>query len=71
MEAIQKVSITKKVRMEVINVIAFSILSHTERPTSEEYTTVCRMLISKYPVLRDAIGNGYVFGNSVRIYLMV
>ena len=53
-------AITKKVRIKVINMIAFSILGHTERPTSEEYTTVCKKLISKYPVLRDTIGNGYV-----------
>lgn len=46
-------------RIEIVNMVAFKMLEHTNRPTSE-YTVVSRMLITKHPVLKDLIGNGYV-----------
>lgn len=56
----EKGDVTKKMRIEIVNMIAFKMLEHTERPTSEEYTVVSRMLITKHPVLKDSVGNGYV-----------
>ena len=45
---------------EIINSIALKMLEHTMHPTSEEYTTVCRLLTDKYPFLKDTAGTGYV-----------
>ena len=60
MQALEKKTITKAVRTEVIRVLAHQMLQHTTYPTSEEYTAVCQKLIAPYPVLKDTIGNGYV-----------
>ena len=59
-ESIEKGVITRGQRVEIINVRSHGILSHTEFPTSAEYNGVCQALISKYPTLKDTIGNGYV-----------
>lgn len=60
MEAMERGVIKKGARTDIINMVAFKVFEHTSRPTSEEYTTVCRMLIVKHPVLKDKVGNGYV-----------
>ena len=52
--------LTKAVRIEVVAVLTNLIMMHTRFPTSDEYNTVCRNLIEKYPRLQDTIGNGYV-----------
>ena len=72
MEAIEKGEkggITKKMRIEIVNMIAFKMLEHTDRPTSEEYTVVSRMLITKHPVLKDSIGNAYVSSYTLNLLL--
>lgn len=51
-------SIIKKMYLEIVNMIAFKMLEHTDRPTSEEYNAVSRMLITKHPALKDSIENG-------------
>ena len=53
------VILTKGVRTEAINMIAFEMLTETSYPTSEDYREVCRKLVEMYPVLKDTIGNGY------------
>lgn len=55
-------------RIEIVNMVAFKMLEHTDRPTPEEYTVVSRMLITKHPVLKDLVGNGYV--NSYTLNLL-
>ena len=60
MEAMERGVIVKDARTDIINMVAFKISEDTSRPTSDEYTTVCRMLIVKHPVLKYKIGNGYV-----------
>ena len=52
--------ITKTVRSEIITVIALGMWQITTQPTSEEYTSICRALVQKFPVLKDTHGNGYV-----------
>ena len=47
----------------------YRLFECTEYPTSSEYTDVCKSLISKYPVLKDTIGNGYV--SQVIHYILV
>ena len=61
-------NIKKKMRIEIVSMVAFKVLEHTDRPTSEEYTVVSRMLITKHPVLKDLVGNGYV--NSYTLNLL-
>ena len=56
-ESIEKGVITRGQCVEIINVLSHGILSHTEFPTSAEYNGVCQALISKYPTLKDTIGN--------------
>ena len=52
--------ITKSARAEICDLLAHRVFAVTEYPTSSEYTAVCQSLISKYPVLADTIGNGFV-----------
>ena len=52
--------LTKGQRVEIIEVVAYRVLAHTEYPTSHEYNAVCQSLITKYPNIKDTIGNGYV-----------
>ena len=56
-EGIEKGVVTRGQRIEIIEVIAYNMLAHTEYPSSAEYNGV---LIVKYPTLKDPIGNGYV-----------
>ena len=60
MENIQRGIITKGTRTEIIQTTAQMMWMNTKFPTSNEYTEVCRMLVTKYPVLKDSVGNGYV-----------
>ena len=52
--------ITKSVRCEIGEILSHRVYSVTEYPTSAEYTAICVALITKYPVLADTYGNGYV-----------
>jgi len=46
-----------KARHEIIQVLKTYISARTHYPSSEQYTTVCRKLVEKYPTLRDPVGN--------------
>ena len=59
-EAIDTGVITGITRREVIQVLRTYILSHTTTPNSEQYNTVCRKLVTKYPKLRDEAECYYV-----------
>jgi len=52
-EAIRTGVITSKARREIISVLRTYIVAHTVYPTSEQYNTVCRKLVSKFPNLMD------------------
>ena len=67
-EGIEKGVITRGQRVEIITVLAHLMLAHTEFPLSAEYNGVC--VISKYPTLKDTIGNGYVSTQSVLFLLL-
>lgn len=56
----EKKVITKSVRCEVGENLSHRVYAVTEYPTSAEYTAICVALITKYPVLADTYGNGYV-----------
>ena len=59
-EMYRKSQIVKGVRTEIISSVAWEIWRYTQYPSSEDYTTVCKLLVQKYPVLKDTIGNGFV-----------
>ena len=52
--------ITKAVRAEICEILSYQVFAVTEYPTSAEYTAICQGLVTKYPVLKDTIGNGFV-----------
>lgn len=56
----EKYILSKAVRIEIVAVLANLMMMQTRFPQSEDYTSVCRKLIEKYPRLQDVIGNGYV-----------
>ena len=56
----EKKVITKSVRTEIGEALSHRVYAVTEYPTSAEYTAICLALITKYPVLADTYGNGYV-----------
>ena len=60
MERLARNELSDGMRVEIISSIALQMYQHTTYPTSEEYTTVCKLLIEKYPILQDSCGNGYV-----------
>ena len=47
---------TGVVRREINQVLRTYITSHTIYPTLEQYATVCKKLVAKYPNLKDANG---------------
>ena len=48
--------ITARARKEIIQVLRTYITADTIRPTSEQYTTVCRKLVERYPSIKDTKG---------------
>ena len=48
--------ITAQARREINQVLRTYMMSHTIRPTSEQYNTVCKKLITKFPKLMDTEG---------------
>lgn len=58
-EAVDSGVTTGIARREIIQVLRTYMLAHTTMPNSEQYNTVCRKLVTKYPKLRDTEGNSY------------
>lgn len=56
----EKYILSKAVRIEIVPVLANITMLQTRFPESQDYTSVCRKLIEKYPRLQDMISNGYV-----------
>ena len=59
-EAVKTGIVSSRARTEIIQVLRTYITAKTVRPTSEQYTTVCRKLISKFPTLKDTEGNSRI-----------
>jgi len=60
-KAIETGIIASKARKEIVQVLRTLILSYTKYPTSEQYTTISRKLVEKFPKLKDPVGsNGFV-----------
>ena len=52
-KAIKTGIVTAKARREINLVLRTYVLAHTIYPTSEQYNTVCRNLVTKFPKLKD------------------
>ena len=48
--------ITARARREINQVLRTYMTAYTIFPTSEQYTTICKKLIEKYPSLKDTEG---------------
>ena len=59
-DSIRNAQVTTGIRSDIVSAIAWAMWEHTEYPKSEDYTKVCKVLVQKYPILKDTIGNGYV-----------
>ena len=59
-EAVRTGVVSSRARHEVIKVLRTYITAYTIRPSSEQYTTVCRKLITKYPKLEDTEGKSQI-----------
>lgn len=64
MERLRRKEVTDASRNEIISAIAIPLYQQTMYPKPEEYTTICKKLVEKYPVLKDSCGNGYVSHSS-------
>lgn len=70
LEEIRTKTVRASTRTEVIESIGRQMWNHTKTPSSEEYTTVCRILVSKFPVLEDTTGNGIVSWFSAKLQVL-
>lgn len=52
--------VTARARREIVQVLHTYITAHTVYPTSEQYKTVSKKLIMKFPSLKDTEGTHYV-----------
>jgi len=55
-DAVTSGLVTGKARREINQVLRTYITAYTIHPTSEQYTTVCKKLVEKYPTLKDTKG---------------
>lgn len=56
-----------RARREIVQVLRTYMTAHTIKPNSEQYNTVCKKLISKFPKLSDSKGKT----KYVRIYVLI
>lgn len=52
-DAVRTGVVEGRARREIIQVLRTYMIAHTLQPTSEQYKTVCKALVTKYPKLRD------------------
>ena len=53
-----RLNITDRMRDEIIRSLSSAMLQYTITPTPEQYTTACKRLIEKFPILEDVCGKG-------------
>lgn len=60
-KAISTGVVPSKARREIVQVLRTLMMVHTVYPTLEQYISMCKGLIEKYPNLADKVGtNGFV-----------
>ena len=61
MKCIKKKKLTPAARKEIVQpLMTLIIVKYGSNPSKEEIEAVARLLILKYPFMRDDIGTGYV-----------
>lgn len=70
-DAVRTNVVEGRARREIIQVLRTYMIAHTLEPTSEQYKTVCRALVTKYPKLRDdeEQQNSFVSNLAVNVYI--
>ena len=66
--AINNGIITGRAKREIYQVLRTYITAFTLYPTPEQYTTICRNLIEKYPILGDTDGPSKYVSFNLDIY---
>ena len=69
-EVVKTGIVSSRARTEIVQVLCTYIIANTVRPTSEQYTTVCRKLISKFPALEDTEGNSRIVSKGYNYILI-
>ena len=64
-DAVKTGVVSARARREVTQVLRTYIIPHTTIPNSEQYTTVCRRLIAKYPKLEDTEGKSQIVSEAM------
>ena len=59
-DAVRTGVVSARARREIVQVLRTYVTAHTITPTSEQYTTVCRRLVAKYPKLEDTGGKSRI-----------
>lgn len=59
-EAIRTGQVTSVARRRIVGIVSKLMLQYTLQPSPQQYTTVCNLLIKKFPKLNDGSGNGIV-----------
>jgi len=54
--AVNSGAVTQRARKEIYQILRTYITAFTNYPSPEQYTTICRKLIEKYPALKDDEG---------------
>ncbi len=59
-KAVETGVVCAKARRDIVHTLRTLVLQHARYPTSEEYTTVSRKLVEKFPKLHDGGRIGFV-----------
>lgn len=68
-DAVKTGIVSSTARREITQVLRTYIVPHTRYPTPEQYTTVCRKLVTKYPLLQDTEGTTRIVSVTIDLYM--
>ena len=57
--------VTSRARREIVQTLRTLISQHTKYPTRYQYSNVCEKLVTKFVMLQDMDGTGYVSSNII------
>lgn len=63
--------ISSKARSEIIRVLQTLVLQHTQYPNHNQYESVCEKLVTKYVLLKDTVGCGWVSAMCDELYVQL
>ena len=56
----KKINITDAVCIEIVQALVTLAMVHSQYPTPQEYTILAEKLVTKFPILADSYGCGFV-----------